>query len=80
MASKYKGTRDAITICREMPTLKAYSKISIKNKNEMFYNEEGESSLLPFLTSRDISETLRLGEGLCGHVQSTFAKRMGRPT
>lgn len=52
ITSKYKGTRDAITLCREMSTHKAFSEISAENGNEkMLQAEEGESGLLPFRSS-----------------------------
>lgn len=61
ITSKYKGTRDVITIHREMPTHKAYSEISIENGNEkMLQDEKGESGLLSFFDSSSMSESLRL--------------------
>lgn len=61
ITSKYKGTRDVITIRREMPTHKAYSEISIENGNErMLQDEKEESGLLSFFSSSSMCESLRL--------------------
>lgn len=57
--SKYQGIRDAITIHTEMSTCNGHSGISAENGKETLQGE-GESGLIPFLSSTCMTQSRRL--------------------